>query len=163
MSQYDEELMHYGIPGMKWGHRKAVLPQVSQSSTNKKVANAAQAKQNMKAAKKAYKSANKAFNKAYRNSNSWILNSQFDKADYKKRQDVSLQAAQKAEKSKQAYKKAKANYKMSDKIAKKSIKDVKKQYRKQYMAGESIVGKIYGKVTDADKIYADMQYELHRK
>lgn len=23
MSQYDDELMHYGVPGMRWGHRKA--------------------------------------------------------------------------------------------------------------------------------------------
>ena len=29
----NEELMHYGIPGMKWGHRKAQTT----SSTNNKV------------------------------------------------------------------------------------------------------------------------------
>lgn len=51
---------------------------------------------------------------------------------------------------------------MTKKQANTAVKDVKKQYRKQYMAGESFVGKIYGKVTGADKIYADMQYDIHR-
>ena len=57
-----------------------------------------------------YKAANKKFNKAYRDSNSWVLNSQFDKADRKRRSDAALEAAREAEKAKRAYKAAKKRY-----------------------------------------------------
>ena len=155
-------IMHYGVLGMRWGHRKAKIPSVSQKSTNNAVDKAIDAKVKMKSAKKAYKSANRKFNKAYRNSNSWILNSQFDKEDNKRRKDKMMEAGQKAEAAKKAYKKAKENYKLSNKRAKTAVKDIKKQYRKQYMAGESFIGKMYAKYTDADRIYADLQYEFNR-
>ena len=158
----NNELYHYGVPGMKWGHRKAPTITVNQRSTNRKVASAQQAKQRMKAAKKAYKSANKAFDKAYRNSNSWLLNSQFDKADNKRRNEAALQAAQKAERAHNAYKKAKANYKMSNKQAKTAVKNVKKEYAKQILAGESTASRLFDKFTGAHKYAADMLYEANR-
>jgi len=39
---------------------------------------------------------------------------------------------------------------------KQKIKDIKTQYRKEYMAGEKSFGKAYAKVTGADKTYADI-------
>ena len=157
-----DDIIHYGVLGIRWGHRKAIIPSVSQVSTNRAVNKATDAKAKMQSAKKAYKTANKKFDKAYRNSNSWILNSQFDKKDNKRRKDEMMKAAQKAEAAQKAYKKAKANYKLSDKRAKSMVKDIKKQYRKQYMAGESFIGKMYGKVSGSDRTYADLQYEFNR-
>ena len=162
-AQFDDGLYHYGVPGMKWGHRKSyTIPQVSQKSTNRIVNKAEQAKRQMQQARQQYKKSNKQFDKAYRNANSWIANLQFDKADRKRRENELVEASVKSEKASKAYKKAKANYKLSKKQAKTAVKDIKKQYRKQYMAGENAVGKIYAKLTDADKYYADIQYNLNR-
>lgn len=55
---YESELYHYGVPGMRWGHRKA-LPT---SSVRNKVNST---KAEYKSAKKAY---SKSYNKAYNNS-----------------------------------------------------------------------------------------------
>lgn len=41
------------------------------------------------------------------------------------------------------------------------VKEIKQKYRDQYMAGESAIGKIYAKLTDADKVYADMMYAIN--
>lgn len=171
MEKNNNELMHYGIPGMRWGKgrktpmtaaqarvaktkaaykaaKKQYSKDFSKSSTlygawgpgnkerhNKTYESALKANKAEKAYKKAkkdakidkqrqkekgkaaiekakanYKAANKKFNKAYRDSNSWILNSQFDKADNKKRNDAAYNAAQAAERAKKAYKAAKKKY-----------------------------------------------------
>ena len=166
MNQNDE-LLHYGIPGMKWGRRRAIATSSSNSNVararaayksakkqynkdfndayNKSIGAYSPFKKHRQAsadrwekannsaerlnkaktdykkqkekgraavekAKAAYKDANKKFNKAYRDSNSWILNSQFDKADYNRRQDAALEAAQAAERAKRAYKALKRKY-----------------------------------------------------
>lgn len=54
---YEQELYHYGVKGMKWGHRKAQPLQVS--DTRKRFDSA---KADFKSARKDY---NKAYNKAY--------------------------------------------------------------------------------------------------
>jgi hypothetical protein len=60
-----------------------------------------------------------------------------------------------------------SNPKLAQKALKKAektkIKEIKNQYRKEYMAGESAVGKIYAKLTDGDKIYANVMYDLNKK
>lgn len=111
-----DELMHYGVPGMKWGHRKA-LPISSQRARYDA------AKQQYKADKKAY---SKAYDKAYSYSGRHLI-SQFvgkkQKAESDRRwKDVDNKATQ-LNKSKSAMKKAKKDRKQSIKNA---YYDVKK-------------------------------------
>lgn len=51
-----DELMHYGVPGMKWGHRKARIT-VGTANANRR---SSQSYQNYQQAKRAYKDARKA-------------------------------------------------------------------------------------------------------
>lgn len=61
-----DELYHYGVKGMRWGHRKAVYQNTATRPGNSALRQQyLDAKANKKAANKAYK---KAFNKAYDNS-----------------------------------------------------------------------------------------------
>ena len=111
-----DELMHYGVPGMKWGHRKA-LPISSQRARYDA------AKQQYKADRKAY---SKSFNKAYSYSSRHPI-SQYvgkkQKAESGKRWDDAYDKAVQANKSKSAMKQAKKDRKQSIKNA---YYDVKK-------------------------------------
>jgi hypothetical protein len=154
-----DELYHYGVPGMKWGKRKARYEGVSTDGSKK--AAYARARQQLAQAKTNRKVANKAYDKAYRNANSLILNSQFNKADNKRRNDEMMDAAKKAGAADKKYKAAKKAMKVAKKAANVEAKAVKQKYRDQYMKGSSMVGKIYAKLTDADKHYAEMMYGLN--
>lgn len=117
------ELYHYGVKGMRWGHRKA-----SYQNTAVRTGNSAQrqkyldAKASKKAANKAY---TKAFNKAY-NRNFAML------SPIKKHRDANNErwndAAEKGKKSyeaDQAYKKAKKEYHQTDEYKAKRAKAIK--------------------------------------
>lgn len=118
-----DELYHYGVKGMRWGHRKA-----SYQNTAVRAGNSAQrqkyldAKANKKAANKAY---TKAFNKAY-NRNFAML------SPIKKHRDANNErwndAAEKGKKSyeaDQAYKQAKKEYHQTDEYKAKRAKAIK--------------------------------------
>lgn len=157
----ETELYHYGVPGMKWGKRKARPSPTTDGSAKKKYekakAKTAKARDDRDAANTLY---NKAFNRAFNRNNPYSLS--------KKRRQASAErwneAYDKAEKLKAAnskYKAAKKAEKAAKKMAKVEAKEVKKKYREQYMKGESAAGKVYAKLTDAHKYYADMMYTLN--
>lgn len=106
--------MHYGVPGMKWGHRKA-LPK---SDIRKRYESA---KSDYKEARKQY---NKSYNKAHNYSSRHIV-SQFvgkkAKAESDRRWDDALDKAVNSNKAKKAYRKAKSARKDAIKKAYKEV------------------------------------------
>ena len=113
-----DELMHYGVPGMRWGHRKA-RPLSAERSRY------VNAKATYKADKKAY---SKAYDKAYSYSGRHLI-SQFvgkkQKAESDRRwKDVDNKATQ-LNKSKSTIKQAKKEYKQSAEYKAKRAKALK--------------------------------------
>lgn len=98
MSYQHNELYHYGVKGMKWGHRKKQLPT---SSTRKKLNSA---KAEYKSAKKAY---NKSFNEAYNKSLGAYSPSKKQRQRAEERWNKAYDDANKFDSAKTAYKNAK--------------------------------------------------------
>lgn len=142
----DSELYHHGVKGQKWGHRKAKLE--------------------LQKAKSTRKVANREFNRKFRSYNSSFLNSFRTKEEKSAAGDRAIKAGAKAEKANKAYKRAKKKYKFAVKADKIKMKDLEKKYRKEYMSGQSKVGKAISKLTGSDRIYAnimaDMDYRGHK-
>nr|DAP09057.1 MAG TPA: hypothetical protein [Caudoviricetes sp.] len=101
MYQYPDYLMHYGIPGMKWGVRKRTY------DANTAYGRMKLAKQQYKSDKKAY---NKSFNKAYYHNHAYSLSKRKRQASEKRWEDVSNKVDT-LNSSKKAYKSAKKEYK----------------------------------------------------
>lgn len=98
MSYQNNELYHYGVKGMKWGHRKK---QLSTSNIRKKVDSA---KADYKNAKKAY---NNSFNKAYNRQATAFSPSKKQRQRNEERWDKAYDDANKLDSAKTAYKNAK--------------------------------------------------------
>lgn len=161
-----DELAHYGVPGMKWGHRKNRYAGVSIDGSKRRAAEKARqqmilAKRNKRAADKAY---DKSYNKAYGYSSRHLI-SQFIGKKAKKESDRRLADAHSkataANKAKDQYKAAKKAYKFAKKMANIEAKAVKEKYVEQYRKGASLAGKIYGKLTNSDRYYGEMMYALN--
>lgn len=148
--EYSDELKHYGVPGMKWGHRKA--PEVV-------------------AARKAYKQANreynKAFNKAYNRAHQAYSLSKKKRAANDARWEDAMNKAEAANKAKAEYKKVKATAKAKAK-AERALAKIEKQNKKEFIKtrskeiqkGSSVVGKMWNAYTGGHKIQAEIEYNL---
>lgn len=151
-----DELMHYGVPGMRWGHRKNRYAGVSTDGSKRRAAE--QARQQMISAKKNKRAKQKAFDKAY-NETQKLKNWFGERGE--KAGNAAERAAAASNKADKQYKAAKKAYKAAKKMANIEAKAVKEKYKEEYMKGSSMVGKIYAKLTDSHKHYADMMYDIN--
>lgn len=142
MQIYNDELMHYGVLGMRWGHRKG-----GSTSTTSKISLKKKMKDNIKATNQMNKdmllhpvhSTAAQLSLIRKNPRKALfgMNTEAIKelnADVKNRIDKEVNK-------------------------KKTIKE----YRKQINEGASLVEKMYNKLTDADKYEAEMMYALNNK
>lgn len=102
MYQYPDYLMHYGVPGMKWGVRKQRTYDTSTAYGRMKTA-----KQQYKSDKKAY---SKSFNKAYYHNHAYSLSKKKRQASADRWNDA-IDKSRTLNSSKKAYKSAKKEYK----------------------------------------------------
>jgi hypothetical protein len=143
MQVYNDELMHYGVLGMRWGHRKGGSTSISSklSLIKKKT------KDNIKATNQMNKdmllhpvhSTTAQLSLLRKNPRKALFGMDTEaikelNADVKNRIDKEVEK-------------------------KKTIKE----YRKQINEGASLVEKMYNKVTEADKYEAEMMYALNNK
>lgn len=118
-----DELYHYGVKGMKWGHRKA-----SYQNTAVRTGNSAQrqaylnAKANKKAAGKAY---TKAYNKAYNRSMAALSPFKKHRQANDERWNDAVQKAKDMNAADKAYKDAKKEYHQTDEYKAKRAKAIK--------------------------------------
>ena len=118
---YETELYHYGVKGMRWGHRKASYQSTTAGNSPQRQAYLT-AKANKRAAHKEYK---KAFNKAYNRSiAAWSPVKKHRQAN-DARWDNAIKKADASNAAKKAYKDAKKAYKQTDEYKAKRAKAVK--------------------------------------
>ena len=142
MSEYNnDELMHYGVPGMQWGKRKA-LP-VSSAVTN-----ISRAKSAIKARKNRYLGdgrSDAAFDKAYNSTYNKLTKSGMRRGKAEsKAMDAAIKSAGAVDKKvhaeyKSDMKRLKANYKQAKKERRTAINDTYKKIQKNATFGEKLL------------------------
>lgn len=138
---YDDELMHYGVKGMRWGHRKAA-PTTSYGN----------ARAEYKAAKKAY---NKAWNRASGYSGRHAIGQYVNKnkkAESNRRWDDAMKKGDALNRAEANYKKAKQERKQAISSAKSTYKSAKKAYNKSFNSAYNYSGRhAIGQYVNKDK------------
>lgn len=113
---YENELYHYGVKGMRWGHRKS-YPTTSAGYPTKSTVGAARVR--MKESKKAYKQANKDYNKSFKKAHRYTYNHPIASSIRKKKTTNlwgdAYEKGNTANKAKDSYKQSKQNYKAEKK------------------------------------------------
>lgn len=101
------ELRHYGVKGMKWGHRKASAKQTQKWGAQKARKEYAELDRRKAAAKKAQKDYDRAFNKAYNRSAGALSPFKKHRQNAQKRWEDAATKAEKLQNAKKAYKEQK--------------------------------------------------------
>ena len=123
-SDGSDELYHYGVPGMRWGHRK----QTYSDSYN-----------NVKSTKAAYKQASKDYNKSYREASNYSSRHPFSQYTNKKVKSKSDEKWDDAIDKAAKYNKARTDYKTAKKENKQAIKSTYKKINKDSSIGDKLV------------------------
>jgi hypothetical protein len=147
----DGELYHYGVKGMRWGHRKASQPQLSTSRIREKYDSA---KSDYKNAKKEY---NRAFNKSYNYTNRHPIGQFVSKkisAESDKRWEDAVNKADNLRTKKSEYKQIKSERK---KAIKSTYKDMQKKasFGEKFMYNDATRKKAAKYVVDNDMSMAE--------
>ena len=129
----NNELYHYGVPGMKWGHRKARPTYSTLRDANGKQIRSADSARTQRLKKKA--------------------------ADTKRAMDYYRKEAKKANGDRDLEKIANTFAKDNAKLQTKLIKS---QYRDQYNNGRSAASKAINKMLGADRTYGDVMYDYQK-
>lgn len=155
------ELYHYGVPGMKWGKRKAVP--TAGDVTRTKLAYKAARKDYSRAYDKAYNRSIAGLSpiKKHRQANHARWENVIDKADALNKAHAEYKSVKKAFKA-DAKAKAKADRALA-KMEKQSYKEAVKQRSKEILKGKSAVGKVWDVLTDGHKIQAEIEVGLERR
>ena len=151
-----DDLMHYGVPGMRWGHRRNRYAGVSTDGSKKRAAE--KARQQLIAAKKNKRVKQKEYDKAF-NEQAKLKNWFGERGE--KAGVAAERAANASNRADKQYKAAKKAYKAAKKMANIEAKAVKEKYKNEYMKGASVAGKVYAKLTSSHKYYADMMYDIN--
>lgn len=152
MNRYDEELYHYGVPGMKWGRRKASYDGGDTRSLRSGTKRINSTRNAMQARKRRYLSneqSDRAFDSTYKSTYNKLTKSGMRKGKAQnKAMDAAIKESRKVESKIQAayksdMKKLKADHKLAKKEGKKDRKkDLKEAYKavkKSSSLGEKIV------------------------
>lgn len=145
-----DELYHYGVPGMRWGHRKS--PDVATARSQYR---------------SAYKDYNRSFNKAYSFSSRHPISQHIKRSkNYQKSNDLWNDAASKAERANRA--KANLNRaKKGEKIAKQqAIKNAKTSYKEakaKSNAARKAYSKSYNKAYNYSGFHPISQFNKNKK
>ena len=143
----NDELYHFGVKGMKWGVRRAQTGQKILSSVKK---------YNQR------RNAIKGFSQDAYDSNKSVIGKAYDKLTgaHKIAGEITYNRASSSQR------KARAEKYVADQLAKKMAKQERvneiKKMQKEINAGASFVSKAYNKLTGADKMQAEMLYNLRK-
>ena len=117
-----DELYHYGVKGMRWGHRKASYQNTATSGNSVARQKYLDAKANKKAANRTYV---KAYNKAYNRNFAMLSPFKKHRQANDERWNDAAEKGMKSYEADQAYKKAKKEYKQTDEYKAKRAKAIK--------------------------------------
>lgn len=120
-------------------------------------------KQATKEEKEIAKYAKKGYAEDLYDSNTSIVGKIYDRYTGANKISAELEYAKSSDKANRERAEAYVNQKIKEKADKQTYEDTINQYKKEINNGASFVGKIYNKLTDADKYQAELRYAEEKR